>query len=53
MTGREDNQNRTLQDFVIPRVQGIASSVAWPNMEANNFELKPALISNPNLEAPH
>ena len=39
------NQRRTLYDFVIPGVQGIASSIARPAVDANNFELKPALIS--------
>jgi len=39
------NQRRMLQDFVTPGVQGIASSIACPNVDANNFELKPALIS--------
>ena len=28
-----------------PGVQGIASSIARPNIDANNFELKPAFIS--------
>ena len=40
-----DEQRRTLRDFVTPRVRGFASSIAHPNIEANNFELKPALIS--------
>ena len=39
------DQRRTLRDFVTPGVQGIASSIARPNIDANNFELKPALIS--------
>jgi len=38
-------QGRTLRDFVTPGVQGIASSIARLNMEANNFELKPVLFS--------
>jgi len=36
---------RTLRDFVTPGVQGIASSIAWPAIDASNFELKPAFIS--------
>jgi len=38
-------QRRTLGDFVTLGVHGIASSIAHANMKANNFELKPALIS--------
>ena len=38
-------QRRTLRDFIALRVQGIASSIAHPNVEANNFELKMTLIS--------
>jgi len=39
------DQRRTFRDFVTPRVQGIASTTAHPNVDANNFELKAALIS--------
>lgn len=42
MAGEE---RRTLCDFITPGVQGIASSIARPTMDANNFELKPTLIS--------
>jgi len=38
-------ERRTLRDFVTPGVQGISSSIARPAVDANNFELKPALIS--------
>ena len=38
-------QRRTLRDFVTPGVESIASSITCPNVEANNFELKPASIS--------
>jgi len=37
--------NERLCDFVTPGVQGIASSIARPTVDANNFELKPALVS--------
>jgi len=37
-------QRRALRNFVIPGVQGIALSIAHPNVEANNFELKLAVI---------
>jgi len=42
MAGEE---RRTLHDFVTPGVQGIASSIARPVVDAYNFELKPSLIS--------
>jgi len=45
VVGGGDDQRRTLQDFVTPRVQGIAFSIGRPNVEAHNFELKPALTS--------
>jgi len=45
MAGGGGDQRRTLQDFVTPAVQGIASSIARPIVNANNFEPKPALIS--------
>jgi len=45
MAGGGSEQRRMLRDFVTPRVQDITSSIAHPNVEANNFELKPALIS--------
>jgi len=44
MTGGGGNQRTTIRDFVTPGVQGIASSIACPIVDANNFELKPALI---------
>jgi len=40
-----DEERRTLHDFVTLGVQGIASSIARPAVDANNFELKLALIS--------
>jgi len=41
----EGDQGRTLRDFITPGVQGIASSIARPAVNANNFEHKQALIS--------
>jgi len=38
-------ERRSLQDFITPGVQAIASSIARPIVDANNFKLKPALIS--------
>jgi len=40
-----DDQRMTLQDFVTLRVHGITSDITRPNVETDNFELKPALIS--------
>jgi len=45
MVGGGGDQRRTLRDFVAPKVQGIASSIARPYVDADNFELKPVLIS--------
>jgi len=38
-------EERTLRDFLTPGAQGIALSIAQSTVEANNFELKPALMS--------
>ncbi|MED6164275.1 hypothetical protein PIB30_088123 [Stylosanthes scabra] len=35
---------RTLGDYTIPITASCASSIVRPNVEANNFELKPSLI---------
>ena len=43
MAKEGDDQRRMLWDFVAPGVQGIAC-ITRPNLEAHNFELKPALI---------
>jgi len=45
MAGEEGDQRRTLQDFITAGAQGIASSMVHPTVDANNFELKPALLS--------
>jgi len=45
MPGGGGDQRRTPRDFITPGVQGIASSIARPNVDANNFELTPTLIS--------
>jgi len=44
MAGGGGDQIRTLRDFVTPGVQGIATSITRPTIDANNFELIPALI---------
>jgi len=45
MAGGGEVQRRTLRDFVTLGFQGIASRIAWLNVEADNLELKLALIS--------
>jgi len=37
--------NRVLQDYALQQASGITSSIVSPTVEANNFELNPALIS--------
>jgi len=39
----EDNQ--VLRDYALPQASGITSSIVSPAVEANHFELSPALIS--------
>jgi len=36
---------RVLQDYALPQASSITSSVVSPAVEANNFELSPALIT--------
>ncbi|XP_020256161.1 uncharacterized protein LOC109833032 [Asparagus officinalis] len=38
------DQNQLLKDFAAPNSQGTQSSITRPNVEANNFELKPSLL---------
>ena len=42
---RMAERRRTLQDYFTPTVEGVAGSIAAPNVEAHNFELKPTLIN--------
>ena len=37
--------NRVLRDYALPQALGVTSSIVSPAVEANNFELRPALIS--------
>jgi len=41
----EGDQRGILRDFVTPGVHEIASTITGPTVDADNFELKPALIS--------
>ena len=40
--GNEDA--RPLKDYVVPTINGARSSIARPAVQANNFEIKPAII---------
>jgi len=42
--------HRVLRDYALPQASGITSSIVSPTVEANNFELSPALISCVELE---
>ncbi|MED6116587.1 hypothetical protein PIB30_101617, partial [Stylosanthes scabra] len=39
-----DNQRRTLADYTNPTTTSCRNSIVWPTVDANNFELKPALV---------
>ncbi|MED6177921.1 hypothetical protein PIB30_102692 [Stylosanthes scabra] len=39
-----NNQPRTLADYTNSTTSGCGSSIVWPIVEANTFELKPVLV---------
>ncbi|MED6115011.1 hypothetical protein PIB30_086070 [Stylosanthes scabra] len=39
-----NNQRRTLAGYTNPTIASCGSSIVWPTVDANNFELKPALV---------
>ncbi|MED6178940.1 hypothetical protein PIB30_112271, partial [Stylosanthes scabra] len=41
MADNANNQRRTLVDYTNPTTTSCGSSIVWPNVDANNFELKP------------
>jgi hypothetical protein len=41
----ENDENRPLKDFTTPKAIGIQLGYTVPNVVANNFELKPALLN--------
>ncbi|MED6141732.1 hypothetical protein PIB30_106466, partial [Stylosanthes scabra] len=43
MADNANNQWRTLADYTNPTTTSYGSSIVWPTVDANNFELKPAL----------
>ncbi|MED6191025.1 hypothetical protein PIB30_111979, partial [Stylosanthes scabra] len=38
------NQRRTIADYQSPSTTSCGSSIVWPTVDANNFELKPVLV---------
>ncbi|MED6117650.1 hypothetical protein PIB30_111837, partial [Stylosanthes scabra] len=38
------NQRRTIADYQNPSTTSCGSSIVWPSVDANNFELKPAQV---------
>jgi hypothetical protein len=41
----ENTENRSLKDFAVTKAIGIQLGYTVPNVAANNFELKPALLN--------
>ncbi|MED6116252.1 hypothetical protein PIB30_098329, partial [Stylosanthes scabra] len=44
MADNANNQRRTLADYTNPSAASCGSSIVWLTVDANNFELKPALV---------
>ncbi|MED6142067.1 hypothetical protein PIB30_109869, partial [Stylosanthes scabra] len=45
MADHTNNQRRTIGDYQNPTTTtSCGSSIVWPTVDANNFELKPALV---------
>ncbi|MED6114515.1 hypothetical protein PIB30_080950 [Stylosanthes scabra] len=44
MADNANNQRRTLANYTNPTATSCGSSNVWPTVDANNFELKPALV---------
>ena len=40
-----EQDQRVLRDYGLPQASGITSSVVNPTVEANNFEINPALVT--------
>ena len=40
-----EQNHRVLRDYALPQASGVTSSIVSPAIEANNFELSPALIT--------
>ncbi|MED6202357.1 hypothetical protein PIB30_104560, partial [Stylosanthes scabra] len=44
MADNANNQRRTLANYTNPITASCGSNIVWPTVDANNFELKPALV---------
>ncbi|MED6211268.1 hypothetical protein PIB30_072079 [Stylosanthes scabra] len=44
MADNANNQRRTLANYTNPTTTSCGSSIVWPTVDANNFELKPVLV---------
>ncbi|MED6211551.1 hypothetical protein PIB30_074841, partial [Stylosanthes scabra] len=44
MADHTNNQRRTITDYRNPTITSCGSSIVWLTVDANNFELKPALV---------
>ncbi|MED6116788.1 hypothetical protein PIB30_103441, partial [Stylosanthes scabra] len=44
MADNANNQRTNLVDYTNPTTASCGSSIVWPTVDANNFELKPALV---------
>ncbi|MED6129653.1 hypothetical protein PIB30_110042, partial [Stylosanthes scabra] len=44
MADHTNIQWRTIADYQNPTTTSCGSSIVWPTVDANNFELKPALV---------
>ena len=44
MAGERDANTRSLHEYAMPSVNGTETSIRRPTVQANNFEIKPAII---------
>ena len=44
LSNMADQEQKALRDYAMPSVNGATSSIRRPAIQANNFEIKPAII---------
>ena len=44
LSNMADQEQKVLRDYAMPSVNGATSSIRRPTIQANNFEIKPAII---------